>query len=72
MGYIKGGFFASSMSPIPDLLSSATALHALSGLNYDLGEVKELQLDYVDSLWSSQGGFHGNWTDESLDCEYTF
>ena len=72
LAYSKGGFFASSMTPMPDLLSTATALHALSGLDYDFGDIKELQLDYIDTLWSSRGGFHGNWADNVLDCEYTF
>jgi hypothetical protein len=26
----------------------------------------------VDSLWDATGGFHGNWTDDMLDCEYTY
>ena len=25
-----------------------------------------------DSLWNAAGGFHGNWTDDTLDCEYTY
>ena len=70
--YKNGGFFASAMTPIPDLLSTATALHALSGLNYDFERIREAQLDFVDTLWSSKGAFHGNWADDILDCEYTF
>ena len=70
--YKNGGFFASKMTPMPDLLSTATALHALSGLNYDFNHIREAQLDFVDTLWSSRGAFHGNWADEILDCEYTF
>jgi hypothetical protein len=38
----------------------------------DLGPLKEACLDFVDSLWNAEGGFHGNWTDDELDCEYTF
>ena len=67
-----GGFFASESAPIPDLLSTATALHALSSLEASFDLVKEPCLDFLDTLWSSKGGFHGNWTDEDIDCEYTY
>ena len=33
----EGGFFASPMAPLPDLLSTATALHALDAMRVDLG-----------------------------------
>src|SRR5438552_3206747 len=36
----QGGFFASPQSPIPDLLSTATALHALSGVHRSLDSIK--------------------------------
>lgn len=68
----QGGFLAAPHAPIPDLLSTATALHALSGLQRDLEPFREACLDFVDTLWTNQGGFHGNWTDEILDVEYTF
>ena len=67
-----GGFFAVPMAPLPDLLSTATALHALSGLHADLGKIREPCLDFIDTLWTSKGGFHGTWTDDVLDVEYTF
>ncbi len=67
-----GGFFASESAPVPDLLSTATALHALSSLEMSIELVKEPCLDFLDTLWSSRGGFHGNWTDEEIDCEYTY
>ena len=67
-----GGFFASESAPIPDLLSTATALHALSSLETSIDLVKEPCLDFLDTLWSSKGGFHGNWTDDDIDCEYTY
>ena len=69
---IDGGFFAAEEAPVPDLLSTATALHALATLQADLSRIKEPTLDYLDTLWSSKGGFHGNWTDEALDAEYTY
>lgn len=69
----QGGFLAVPGAPMPDLLSTATALHALSTLDVRLStEQRERCLDYVDSLWSAKGGFHGHWADDHLDAEYTF
>ena len=68
----QGGFRATIDAPLPDLLSTATALHGLAGLHLPFAEVKEPCLDFIDSLWTNQGSFHGNWTDEALDCEYTW
>jgi prenyltransferase beta subunit len=68
----EGGFFATPIAPIPDLLSTATALHALSGMRVDLARVREPCLDFVDSLWTNQGTFYGSWTDDEPDCEYTY
>jgi prenyltransferase beta subunit len=68
----EGGFFASADAPIPDLLSTATALHALSALHAPLDGIRESCLDFVDSLWTSQGAFYGTWADDVADCEYTF
>ena len=47
-------------------------LHALAGLEYPLGEIKEPCLDFIDSLWTSRGAFYGHWADDTLDCEYTY
>ena len=67
-----GGFFAAPIAPMPDLLSTAVALHALAGMGFDLAPIKEDCLDYVDSLWVNKGAFYGNWGDDHLDLEYTF
>lgn len=67
----QGGFLATPGAPLPDLLSTATALHALASLEVDLSPIKEPCLDFIDSLWSAQGGFHGHWADDDLDVEYT-
>ncbi|MBK8093478.1 MAG: hypothetical protein IPK32_16230 [Verrucomicrobiaceae bacterium] len=67
-----GGFLAMPHAPLPDLLSTAVALHALDAVQADFSRLKEPCLDFVDSLWSAAGGFHGNWTDDTLDCEYTY
>ena len=68
-----GGWLAVPGAPIPDLLSTATALHALACLDRPLpGALREKCLDFVDTLWSAEGGFHGHWADDALDAEYTF
>jgi hypothetical protein len=68
----EGGFFATPQAPLPDLLSTATALHALSGMHVDFSKVKEPCLDFLDTLWNSSGAFYGTWEDDALDCEYTY
>jgi hypothetical protein len=68
----QGGFVASPATPMPDLLSTATALHALAALHADVSTIKEPCLDFLDTLWSSEGGFYGHWADDALDCEYTY
>ena len=68
----EGGFFATPLAPIPDLLSTATALHALSGMHAGIEAVKEPCLDFIDSLWTNRGAFYGNWTEDVADCEYTY
>jgi prenyltransferase beta subunit len=67
-----GGFLAAPGAPMPDLLSTATALHALSALGTPLAAIGEPCLDFVDTLWTNAGGFHGSWADDVLDCEYTY
>jgi len=69
----SGGWLAMPGAPIPDLLSTATALHALACLERPLPEpARERCLDFIDSLWNADGGFHGHWADDDLDAEYTF
>lgn len=67
-----GGFFAVAGAPIPDLLSTATALHALACLRVPLDDLREPCLDFVDSLWTNRGGFYGHWSDDAIDTEYTY
>ncbi len=68
----EGGFLAFPAAPMPDLLSTAVVLHALDGMQVDFLEVKELCLDFIDTLWNADGGFHGHWADDALDVEYTY
>lgn len=67
----QGGFKASPLTPLPDLLSTATALHALSTLGLTIGERHHITLDFLDSLWSGNG-FYAFWEDDVLDCEYVY
>ena len=67
-----GGFYAVAGAPIPDILSTATALHALDGMHSPIEPLREACLDYIDTLWTARGGFFGNWEDDALDCEYTY
>lgn len=68
----QGGFVAAAGAPLPDLLSTATTLHALAGLQRSLDPVREPCLDFIDTLWTNEGAFHGHWGDDALDCEYTY
>ena len=67
----NGGFFAIPNAPMPDLLSTATALHTLDILGQELVDLREPCLDFVDSLWTNSGSFYGTWADDILDVEYT-
>ncbi|MEM8961800.1 MAG: prenyltransferase/squalene oxidase repeat-containing protein [Acidobacteriota bacterium] len=67
-----GGFLAAEGAPMPDLLSTAVALHALSVLEARCDHLREPLLDFVDTLWTSTGGFYGNWAEQEIDTEYTF
>lgn len=71
--HLQGGFVAVPGAPLPDLLSTATALHALACLERRVPSgVHERCLDFIDTLWTAEGGFHGHWADDHLDAEYTF
>jgi hypothetical protein len=68
----RGGFRAAPAAPLPDLLSTAVVLHALATAGRELGSIREPCLDFLDSLWTNAGSFHGHWAEDHLDCEYTF
>lgn len=67
----KGGFLPAPDSPLPDLLSTATALHALTAAHASIGGLKDSMLDFVDTLWTGKG-FCGSWADDVVDSEYTY
>jgi len=68
----KGGFVAMPIAPVPDLLSTATALHALAMIGKSTDDIKERCLDFIDGLWDGKGGFCGSSADSVADCEYTY
>lgn len=67
----RGGFLATPHAPLPDMLSTATALHALAGLDVSVAQIRDACLDFVDSLWSGRA-FRGHWADDVEDSEYTY
>lgn len=67
-----GGFVAAPEVPLPDLLSTAVALHALDAIDAPWRDSRERMLDFLDSLWSAEGAFYGSWADDQADAEYTF
>ncbi len=67
----EGGFLAVEGAPMPDLLSTATAIHSLSSLDVNLAGIKEPCLDFLDSLWTGKA-FCGHWADDAQDSEYTY
>lgn len=71
-GTRQGGFPAVPAAPAADLLSTATALHALAGMNTPLDSQRAPCLRFVRGLWSDRGAFRGSELDETLDCEYTY
>ena len=69
----QGGFRAVPAAPLPDLLSTATALHALAALDRRISSaLHERCMDFIDTLWTAEGGFHGHWADDFVDAEYTY
>ena len=69
----QGGFRANQQAPMPDLLSTATALHALACVQRAPTAAQvEADLDYIDTLWTNQGAFHGHWAEDDVDVEYTY
>lgn len=70
--HAQGGFVAAPEAPLPDLLSTATTLHTLAGLEQSIEPVRESCLDFLDTLWTNEGAFHGHWGEDVLDCEYAY
>lgn len=66
---VSGGFGAVAGSPIPDLLSTATALFTLG--QYGEG-AKYPAADFIEAHWLDGGGFAATLSDGAGDVEYTF
>jgi prenyltransferase beta subunit len=66
-----GGFAAVPGVPFGDLLSTATALHALALCGAGPGVRRERGLAFVLGMLTPQGGFRGSDFDDVPDCEYT-
>jgi hypothetical protein len=71
--HCEGGFLASPGAPLPDLLSTATALYAfhVTGTTMDPERVATC-FGFIESLQEPSGGFCGQWVDDAADTEYTF
>ncbi|MFP4055175.1 MAG: prenyltransferase/squalene oxidase repeat-containing protein [Phycisphaerae bacterium] len=66
-----GGWVAVPGAPVEDLLSTATALHALAVSGADMHGEQEQAGAFVRSLQTPAGGFCASHLDPSPDCEYT-
>jgi hypothetical protein len=68
-----GGFYGAPGAPLPDLLSTASALTALhlAGVSWP-EQMKHSCQDFVLDHWHDDSGFMGNVADPVSDCEYTF
>ncbi|TLX76454.1 hypothetical protein E9993_06070 [Labilibacter sediminis] len=66
---ISGGFKAAPSAPVPDLLSTATALFVLKSYkekpNYQA-------LEFIEAHWAESGGFIATLLDDKSDVEYCF
>ena len=68
----SGGFQAHTRIPVPDLLSSFSALTALYDLDAADRVHRSALRSFVTSLRSIDGGFFGISLDQQSDVEYTF
>lgn len=64
-----GGFYANTSAPVPDILSTATALFILKCYNVS---PKIDPNSFIDAHWVTSGGFCATLLDELSDVEYTF
>ena len=68
-----GGFLVTPEAPLPELVSTATALYALAPRLAELEAVRRSCLRFCETVWSeSAGGFTGHVLDDTADCEYTW
>lgn len=67
----EGGCKASPLSPQPDLLSTGVSLFALRQTGTQIGELREANVDYINSL-QQDGGFYSDSKRTQKDVEYTY
>lgn len=65
----NGGFHAATASPVPDILSTATALFMLHCYKASPNYAPQ---DFLEAHWLGTGGFCPTLMDETSDVEYTF
>lgn len=65
----SGGFKATATAPVPDLLSTATALFLLN--NYRVKPLFDASA-FIDAHWLENGGFGATLADDESDVEYVF
>ena len=68
----SGGFKAAPETPLPDLMSTATALFTLKVCGTLAPEIRRSSRSFIFDHWHESGGFSGNIIDNHCDCEYTF
>jgi hypothetical protein len=66
---VSGGFAAAPHSPVPDLLSTATALFTLQCYRI---KPKISPCDFIEAHWLNSGGFSATLLEDTSDVEYTF
>ena len=64
-----GGFAATEHTPLPDILSTATALFVLDCYNK---KPEVSPVGFIDAHWLDNGGFSATLQEETSDVEYTF
>ena len=64
----SGGFYASDLAPIPDLLSTAVALFTLRLIGVTVIDAS----DFIQVHWLDSGGFAPTLYDDYSDVEYVF
>ena len=65
---VSGGFYASEVAPVPDLLTTAVGLFTMSLIGEKAGDAT----DFINAHWLDNGGFAPTILDEYSDVEYVF
>ncbi len=69
-----GGFTATPAAPVPDLLSTATAVFAARDLGRPSGCAEHVEdtVLMTEGVQTAAGGYAGHALDDHADCEYTY